>query len=101
MLKGLRSATEPSSTEASQAPPQHSPEVKAAPPAKKRLIQPQALVYRTSAEETENFILQLATLSVDGWSARAKDPVIGVAVNVDSRTYLLETVDTTGQSHTL
>ena len=41
-----------------------------------------------------------ATLSIDGWSNINNSPVIGVAIIVNGRTYLIDTVDTVGRRHT-
>ena len=43
---------------------------------------------------------QLGTLALDGWSTRVLPPVVGVAVTVNGNTYLFDTLDTSGQSHT-
>lgn len=40
------------------------------------------------------------TLLIDRWSTVSSDPVIGIAVVVDSCCYLMDTIDTTGEPHT-
>jgi hypothetical protein len=42
----------------------------------------------------------MATLAIDGWSNINNDPVIGIAIAAVGKSYLVDTVDTTGQSHT-
>ena len=43
---------------------------------------------------------QRASLAVDGWSTVQRDPVLGVSLTVGRRTFLVNTIDTTGVPHT-
>lgn len=42
----------------------------------------------------------MASLLIDGWSNLRNDPVLGVSVALPGRSYLVSTVDTTGNPHT-
>ena len=37
---------------------------------------------------------------MDGWSSPQNEPVIGVSITAKSNTYLIDTIDTSGQPHT-
>ena len=41
-----------------------------------------------------------ATLALDGWSSLANDPVVGVSITTSVGTFLVNTVDTSSESHT-
>ena len=43
---------------------------------------------------------KLASLSVDGWSGITREPVVGVALTVDRRTFLVNIENTEGRPHT-
>ena len=43
---------------------------------------------------------KFATMGIDGWSMVTSDPVVGLSITVEGRCYLVNTLDTTGQSYT-
>jgi hypothetical protein len=42
----------------------------------------------------------IATLAIDGWSSITNDPVIGVSFTCKGKSYMIDTIDTSGEPHT-
>ena len=58
-------------------------------------------VYDCELEIVKKFCMgKMASLSMDGWSNITNDPVVGVALSVGEKTFLVETIDTSGVPHT-
>ena len=41
-----------------------------------------------------------ATLDLDGWSNVTNDPIVGISFIASGESYLVNTIDTSGESHT-
>ena len=71
-------------------------------PNRRRLAGP--ILDEVYMEEKEKAKVQLAncnaTLALDGWSSLANDPVVGVSITTSVGTFLVNTVDTSSESHT-
>ena len=71
-------------------------------PNRRRLAGP--ILDKIYMEEKEKAKVQLAncnaTLALDGWSSLTNDPVVGVSITTSVGTFLVNTVDTSGESQT-
>ena len=43
---------------------------------------------------------KVGSLSIDGWSGITREPVVGIALTVQGRTFLVKVVNTEGRPHT-
>ena len=58
-------------------------------------------LYAEEFEKMKKFVGgRRGNLSVDAWSGPSRDPTLGYAITVDSRTYLTALQDTSGEPHT-
>ena len=59
-------------------------------------------LYDTELERVSHAVEgKFGTICVDGWSTVTAEPVIGISLCVGGRSYLRDTVDTTGHPHTM